>query len=69
MFYQNYRQSDFAVQVAMLPFGIIIALFYIEPEAIGPIFTSLLGWVFLGVILVMEVLGGLMIRKIVNIDV
>lgn len=55
--------------VAMLPFGIIIALFYIEPEAIGPIFTSLLGWVFLGVILVMEVLGGLMIRKIVNIDV
>lgn len=55
--------------VAMLPFGIIFALFYIEPEAISPIFTSLLGWVFLGVILIMEVLGGLMIRKIVNIDV
>ena len=55
--------------VSMLPFGIIFALFYVEPEGIRPIFTSLLGWMFLGVILILEVMGGLMIRKIVNIDV
>jgi len=55
--------------VALLPFGIIMALMVIEPEAIRPIFSSLLGWLFLGVILIMEILGGLMIRKIVNIDV
>ena len=55
--------------VALLPFGIIAALFFIEPEGIRPIFTSILGWVFLGVMLMLEILGGLMIRKIVNIDI
>ena len=55
--------------VGLLPFGIIFALFFVEPEGIRPIFTSLLGWIFLGVIIILEVFGGLMIRKIVNIDV
>jgi tight adherence protein B len=55
--------------VAMLPFGIIGALFFVEPEGIAPIFSSLLGWIFLGIILILEVLGGLMIRKIVTIDI
>lgn len=55
--------------VALLPFFIIVALTYIEPETMTPIYTSLLGWCFLAVILVMEILGALMIRGIVNIDV
>jgi len=55
--------------VAALPFGIIIALLYIEPAGMQPIFTSYLGWSFLTVVLIMEILGAVMIRKIVSIDV
>ncbi len=55
--------------VGLLPFFIILALTLIEPESMKPIYTSLLGWCFLAVILTMEILGGVMIRKIVNIDV
>lgn len=55
--------------VSLLPFGILFALSFIEPEAIHPIFSSLLGWIFLGMIIVFEVAGGLMIKKIVTIDI
>lgn len=55
--------------VGCLPFGIIFALTYVEPESIGPIFTTYLGWGFLAVILLLELMGGLVIRKIVSIDV
>lgn len=55
--------------VGLLPFFMIAALTVVEPEAMQPIFTSLLGWCFLAVIVVMEILGAITIRKIVNIDV
>ncbi len=55
--------------VGLLPFFIILALTLIEPESMKPIYTSLLGWMFLAIILTMELLGAVMIRKIVNIDV
>lgn len=55
--------------VGLLPMFIIGALYFVDRENIEPIFTNLLGWIFLGIILVLEVVGGLMIRKIVNIDV
>ena len=55
--------------VGALPFGIIFALSYVEPEGIMPIFSTFLGWGFLAVILILELLGGVMIRKIVSIDV
>ena len=45
------------------------ALVFIEPEAIESMFNSILGWAFLFVILVLELIGGLFIRKIVRIDV
>lgn len=55
--------------VGLLPFGIILGLHFVEPEGIQPIFHSLLGWIFLAAILVMEILGAIMIRKIVSIDI
>ena len=55
--------------VTALPFVILLALLAIEPEATRPIFTSLLGWCFLGVIVVLQVIGSLMIGRIVRIDV
>ena len=55
--------------VTALPFMIMLALFFVEPEATKPSFSSLLGWLFLGVIVVLQVIGGITIRKIVRIDV
>ena len=55
--------------VTALPFMIMLALFFVEPEATKPLFSSLLGWLFLGVIVVLQVVGGITIRKIVRIDV
>jgi tight adherence protein B len=55
--------------VGALPFGIMFILFQMEPKAMHPLLTSVLGWGFLAVIIILELLGMLMIRKIVSIDV
>lgn len=55
--------------VSALPFMIMGALLFIEREAMQYIYTGLLGWIFLLVIIVLQLLGGLTIRKIVTIDV
>ncbi len=55
--------------VTALPFFILIALTFIEPDATGPMFSSVLGWAFLLVIGILQLIGGMMIRKIVNIDI
>ncbi|MET0068874.1 MAG: type II secretion system F family protein [Candidatus Thiodiazotropha sp.] len=55
--------------VGLLPMFIIGALYFVDRTNIEPIFTNLLGWIFLCIILILEVIGGLMIRKIVNIDI
>ncbi len=55
--------------VGLLPFAIIAALYVVDKENIAPIFSSLLGWGFLAIILINELLGGLLIRKIVSIDI
>ncbi|MBX2839177.1 MAG: type II secretion system F family protein [Gammaproteobacteria bacterium] len=55
--------------VTALPFAILVILLMIEPEAMEPIFTGVLGWVFLLVIVVLLLIGGLTIRKIVRIDI
>ncbi|MEW8390128.1 MAG: type II secretion system F family protein [Candidatus Thiodiazotropha sp.] len=55
--------------VGLLPMFIIGALYFVDRANIEPIFTNLLGWIFLCIILILEMIGGLMIRKIVNIDI
>lgn len=55
--------------VSLLPFAILGALTFIEPEAVNSMFSSILGWLFLFVVVVLELIGGLFIRKIVRIDV
>ncbi len=55
--------------VSALPFAILVPLIYYEPEATLPIFSTLLGWMFLGVIIIMVTIGGLVIRKIVDVDI
>ncbi|MEJ2611126.1 MAG: type II secretion system F family protein [Candidatus Thiodiazotropha sp.] len=55
--------------VGLLPFFIMVALYFVDQQNISPIFSNLLGWIFLGVIFINEAIGGLMIRKIVTIDI
>lgn len=55
--------------VGLLPFGILLALHFIEPEAMKVLWHSILGWVFLGLIVVMELIGGFFISRIVRIDI
>lgn len=55
--------------VCLLPFAILFALHFIEKEAVYAFWNSALGWCFLAVIVVLELVGGSIIREIVRIDI
>ncbi|TCS37543.1 tight adherence protein B [Paucimonas lemoignei] len=55
--------------MSCLPLLMMAALNWIEPKAMGAMFTTLFGWVTLAVIIVMITIGYLFIRKITTIDV
>jgi tight adherence protein B len=55
--------------VGALPVGMAFVLSAMEPEAMQPLFHTWWGWAVVAVIGVLELVGFLMIRKIVNIDV
>ncbi len=55
--------------VGALPLFLMLALSYMQPEAMAPLFNTLIGWIVLAVIGVLELIGYLMIKKIVTIDV
>lgn len=57
------------IVVGLLPVFLAFVLFQMDPDAMHPMFHSLYGWLVVGVILVMETIGALMIKKIVTIDV
>jgi tight adherence protein B len=57
------------VIVGLLPVGLMLVLFHMEPVAMYPLLHRWYGWVTLGFMAVMELIGGVIIRKIVNIDV
>jgi len=55
--------------VGLLPVGMILILYQMEPEAMYPLLNSVLGWGFVAVMVVLELMGLFMIKKIVTIDV
>ncbi|HEV3018307.1 MAG TPA: type II secretion system F family protein [Burkholderiaceae bacterium] len=55
--------------VGALPVGMAFVLSAMEPDAMQPLFHTWWGWAVVAVIGVLELVGFLMIRKIVNIDV
>ena len=54
---------------ALLSGGLGVLLYFLEPEAMGKLFTTPMGWGVVGLVLVMETLGYLIIRRVVSIDV
>lgn len=55
--------------VGLLPVFLMMVLSHMQHAAMQPLFHTLIGWAVLGVIGILEVIGFLMIRKIVAIDV
>jgi tight adherence protein B len=53
----------------LLPFGFMGALYLINPEYIGVLFTTQLGWMMLTAMLFLQIIGGLWLKKIVTIDI
>lgn len=57
------------IVVGLLPILMGLVLTYLEPEAMEPLFNTWYGWTVVGVISVLLIIGGVMIRKIIAIDV
>jgi tight adherence protein B len=57
------------IVVGLLPIALMAVLFHMEPTAMSPLFHSWYGWATLGFITTMELVGAIIIRKIVSIDV
>jgi tight adherence protein B len=55
--------------VGALPLFLMLALSYMQPDAMKPLFNTWIGYGVLAVIAVLELIGFLMIKKIVTIDV
>jgi tight adherence protein B len=55
--------------VASMPVALFFVLSYLRPDLVEPMMDHWFGYVLIAAIAVMEVLGMLIIRKIVNIDV
>jgi tight adherence protein B len=61
------RLSGYAL--AALPVVVGLLFFLIQPEHIGLLFTTTIGWFMVGVAVVLQVLGVLWIRSIINIEI
>jgi tight adherence protein B len=57
------------IVVGLLPLLLLVVLYAMEGEAMRALHTTVQGWVALGVIVLLETIGFLLIRRIVRIDV
>jgi tight adherence protein B len=55
--------------VTMVPFVLAIIFYLMDPAFIKPMFNTTLGLILCFVILVLQIIGGIVIRKIVTIKV
>jgi len=55
--------------VGAMPFFLLFILYFMAPEMIEPMFNTTLGNLMLGVVIILVVLGGFLIKKIVTIDI
>ena len=57
------------IVIGLLPVGLGVILYSLEPRMITRLFTEPLGWGILALIVIFEGIGAFFIRKIVSIDV
>jgi tight adherence protein B len=57
------------VIITAMPFVLGLILWVMDPVMISRLWTTWLGWIFLGVMLVLQLIGGWLIRRIVRVQV
>jgi len=55
--------------VGVMPLLLGVAVHFVDAELMRPMYTTLLGWGFLVLILIFETIGGFLIKKIITIDI
>jgi tight adherence protein B len=55
--------------LAALPVVVGTILYLMEPEYVGQLFTTFIGWLMVGTAVFLQVVGYLWIRKIINIEI
>jgi len=55
--------------VTLMPFALMILLTLIDPEHMKPLFSTIPGYIMLGIMLTFQLIGGLLIKKIVTIKI
>ncbi len=66
MMAQNLTQG---VIVFCMPFGLMAMFYFSDPEFLTPMFTTPLGWAMFGIALSLQLIGGFLIYKAVQIKV
>lgn len=57
------------VIISLVPSVLMIGFYFMDPAYVKPMFTTTLGWVFISVIIGLQLVGGFMIKKIITIKV
>lgn len=58
-----------AIIVTLVPFGLLVMFLLVDPTFVLPLFNKPLGWFALLIMIGLQVIGGLMMKKIVTIKV
>jgi len=58
-----------AILMGSMPFFLMMAIYFVDKKTIMPLFTTPIGWVLLGAIVVLNTVGYVVIRKIITIEV
>jgi tight adherence protein B len=57
------------VIITLIPFGLLAVFAIVDPAYVRPLFTTTLGFIALFMMLALQTIGGIMIKKIVKIQV
>jgi tight adherence protein B len=57
-----------ATVMALFPFLALVVLYLIDPELMAPMVTTLVGWVTIGCIIVLEMIGFFILKKICTVQ-
>ncbi len=61
-------EGKFSAYILMaLPIGIVVMLSVVNPGYVGVLFSEPLGWVMIGVSIILMIVGGLWLRKIIDL--
>lgn len=58
-----------AIIVTLVPFGLLVMFLVVDPTFVMPLFTTPLGWFALLLMIGLQVMGGVMMKKVVTIKV